>query len=154
MALQHATEARRADRAVVLAAVQQSGSALMYATEALRADRDVVLAAMQQSASAIRFAADEMLEDPTFATEAKTRHYLLKVTMLSGRSTVVAAGYELAYGVLVRCRERLGLADDGSTLELWHSSGERVPDDYTEVRHFPGIQPPGKISEYQLLVTR
>eukprot|EP00971_Amphidinium_carterae_P188714 3745923-Amphidinium_carterae.1 len=72
--------------------------------------------------------------------------------MLSGRSTVVAAWdvWNLE-NVLIECRERLGLSHDGSTMELWHSSGERVPDDDTQVCNFPGVRPEGEISEYQLL---
>jgi len=89
LALQYATETLKADRDVVLAAVQKrNGRVLKCATEALRADRDVVLAAVQQDAGAIEFAADELLEDPTFAMEAKGRYHLLKLTMLSsGGST-------------------------------------------------------------------
>eukprot|EP00971_Amphidinium_carterae_P014903 294318-Amphidinium_carterae.1 len=89
--LQYATEALRADREVVLAAVQQDGCALQYATEALRADREVVLLAVQPYPYVVQYAADCLLEDPTFATDAKRWHHLLKLTMLSGRSTVVAA---------------------------------------------------------------
>eukprot|EP00971_Amphidinium_carterae_P328875 6460982-Amphidinium_carterae.1 len=37
---------------------------------------------------AIGFAADELLEDASFATEAKMQFYLLKLSMLSARSTV------------------------------------------------------------------
>eukprot|EP00971_Amphidinium_carterae_P111152 2201703-Amphidinium_carterae.1 len=55
-----------------------------------RADPQVVKAAVRNSADALRCAADALLEDPGFATEAKRRFFLLKVTMLSGRSTVVA----------------------------------------------------------------
>eukprot|EP00971_Amphidinium_carterae_P066063 1308633-Amphidinium_carterae.1 len=72
--------------------------------------------------------------------------------MLSGRSTVVAAWSHLSVkNVLAVCRRRLGLADDGGTMELWHGS-ERVPDDDTEVEDWPGVQPGGTISEYQLLL--
>eukprot|EP00971_Amphidinium_carterae_P085358 1688539-Amphidinium_carterae.1 len=74
--------------------------------------------------------------------------------MLSGRSTVVAAGgYGIVASVLYTCRRRLELPDDGSTVELWHGSG-RVPADGTYVPNWPGIQPKGEISEYQLVVTR
>eukprot|EP00971_Amphidinium_carterae_P227824 4518721-Amphidinium_carterae.1 len=60
-----------------------------------------------------------MLEDATFATEVKRDFHVLKLTLLSGRSTVVAAhDYWYAMYVLIRCRERLGLAQDGSTMEL------------------------------------
>eukprot|EP00971_Amphidinium_carterae_P349467 6491033-Amphidinium_carterae.1 len=177
--LQYATEALRGDREIVLAAVQQNGDALQYATEALRGDRevvhaavqcrwaalqhatetlkshrDVVLTALQRDARALQFAADDLLEDPTFATAVKRTLHLLKLTMLSGRSTVVVAGgCGTVAGVLRACRRKLGLPDDGSTLELWHGS-ERVPDDDTEVRDWPGIQPKGEISEYQLVVTQ
>eukprot|EP00971_Amphidinium_carterae_P014417 284685-Amphidinium_carterae.1 len=75
--------------------------------------------------------------------------------MLSGRSAVVIAAYDhdvtVEY-VLAVCRRRLGLARDGSTMELWHGS-EKVPA-RTEIQNWPGVQPPGKISEYQLLVKR
>eukprot|EP00971_Amphidinium_carterae_P250940 4981585-Amphidinium_carterae.1 len=153
-ALEYATEALRADREVVLLAVRRNGLALKYAAEALRADPEVVQAAVQENELALPFAADCLLEDPTFATEAKRDFfYVLKLTMLSGRSTVVAAeSYWQVENVLAECRRRLGLSDDGATIELLHGS-ERVPD-YEAVGGWPGIQPPGKISEYELLVTR
>eukprot|EP00971_Amphidinium_carterae_P241709 4799306-Amphidinium_carterae.1 len=180
-ALQFAAEALRADREIVLAAVQNHGSALEYATEALRADREVVLravqrdgwalkhapehlradcevaqAAVRQNGNALGFAAEGLLEDPSFATEAKRDFYLLKLTMLSGRSTVVTATRGFLHSnveyVLRVCRTWFGLADDGSTMELWHGS-DRVPDG-SWVWDWPGIQPPGEISEYQLVVRR
>eukprot|EP00971_Amphidinium_carterae_P056220 1109398-Amphidinium_carterae.1 len=75
--------------------------------------------------------------------------------MLSGRSTVVVAGKNWGKNlVLFKCRRRLGLPEDGSTMELWHLS-EKVPDDVTvPVHDWPGLQPLGEISEYQLVVTR
>eukprot|EP00971_Amphidinium_carterae_P041499 814841-Amphidinium_carterae.1 len=131
-ALQYATEALRGDHKIVLAAVQKDGGALRYATEAVRADPEIVQAAVQEYEFAFRFAADCLLEDANFATEAN-RYYLLKLTMLSGRSTVVAADdFWTAEVVLEECCFRLGLAHDGTTMELWHTSGERVPDDGTE----------------------
>eukprot|EP00971_Amphidinium_carterae_P251924 5001965-Amphidinium_carterae.1 len=72
--------------------------------------------------------------------------------MLSGRSTVVAACHRESVGyVLFAIRRKLGLDDAGSTLELWHCSGERVPAG-ARVEDWPGIQPSGEISEYQLLL--
>eukprot|EP00971_Amphidinium_carterae_P161692 3205271-Amphidinium_carterae.1 len=74
--------------------------------------------------------------------------------MLSGRSTVVAAHQLWSVGnVLDECRRRLGLEEDGTRMELWHGS-EKVPDEATEVRDWPGIQPEGEISEYQLVLRR
>eukprot|EP00971_Amphidinium_carterae_P305741 6076190-Amphidinium_carterae.1 len=154
-ALEYATEALKADREVVLAAVQKNGLSLRYATEAIMGDREIVLAAVQQEEIALHWVADDLLEDRTFATEAKRQFHLLKLTMLSGRSTVVAASpYSNVklWNVLSFCRERLGLACDGTTMELWHGP-ERVPSD-VRVRCWPGIQPTGEISEYQLVLTR
>eukprot|EP00971_Amphidinium_carterae_P133877 2652636-Amphidinium_carterae.1 len=157
-ALRYATEALRSDRDVVLAAVQKDGYTLRYASEALRADREVVQAAVQQHVNALEFAEDCLLEDPTFATEAKRFFHLIKLTMLSGRSTVVVATLSARFGqsdaevVLHICRERLGVDVDGSTMELWHGL-ESVPDDEC-VEHWPGVQPLGEISEYQLLLRR
>eukprot|EP00971_Amphidinium_carterae_P192035 3810265-Amphidinium_carterae.1 len=70
--------------------------------------------------------------------------------MLSGRSTMVLldeirAGVLIVRDILEVCREKLGLEDDGSTMELWHGSGERVPQ-ATAVEDWPGIQPHGQIS--------
>eukprot|EP00971_Amphidinium_carterae_P195358 3876530-Amphidinium_carterae.1 len=75
--------------------------------------------------------------------------------MLSGRSTVVAAWpFCIVESVLAECRRKLNLAVDGSTMELWHCSGEKVPTDLTVVRDWPGVQPEGEISEYQLVMRR
>eukprot|EP00971_Amphidinium_carterae_P012211 240272-Amphidinium_carterae.1 len=159
MALQHATEALRADREVVLAAVAQN-----FKGSALRPDPAVVLPAVQNDGvanshpaahiprqGALNYAADCLLEDPTFATEAKRQFHLLKLTMLSGTSTVVAVGSHWdVQSLLHKARERLA-ALDGTTMELWHGQ-DRVPDDGTRVRSFPGLQPRGEITEYQLIV--
>eukprot|EP00971_Amphidinium_carterae_P013153 259412-Amphidinium_carterae.1 len=73
--------------------------------------------------------------------------------MLSGRSTVVAAsGSRKLEIVLAFCRKRLNLAVEGATLEVWHSAN-RVPGG-VRVDHWPGVQPRGEISEYQLLLRR
>eukprot|EP00971_Amphidinium_carterae_P230803 4580171-Amphidinium_carterae.1 len=152
-ALQFAAEALKGDRDIVLAAVQSDGSALEFATEALRADREVVLAAVQENVDALEDAMAELLEDPTFAPEAKDEFYLLKITMLSGRSTVVAAQlYHIVPNVLDKCH-RAGLVDDRNRImELWHGS-ERVPDDDC-VDNWPGIKQRGEMSDYQLLVSQ
>ena len=53
-ALQNAEQ--RADRGVVLAAVQQHAGHLRHASKELRADREVVMAAVTNGGSAIRYA--------------------------------------------------------------------------------------------------
>eukprot|EP00971_Amphidinium_carterae_P265442 5265817-Amphidinium_carterae.1 len=98
------------------------------------------------------YTADELLEDVRFLPGAKRDFFLLKLTMLSGRSTVVAAlGFRNVQNVLAECRRRLGLPNDDARMELRHGSGEMVPED-AYVREWPGIQPLGMISEYQLVV--
>eukprot|EP00971_Amphidinium_carterae_P110936 2197464-Amphidinium_carterae.1 len=73
--------------------------------------------------------------------------------MLSGRSTVVAASYKLdTQLVLARCCRRLGLADGETTRELWHGAN-KVPTGAL-VRDWPGLEPRGETSEYQLIVMR
>ena len=62
-ALQHASEALKADREVVLAAVAQDGDALKHASEALKADREVVLAAMTQDGNALQHASEDLRAD-------------------------------------------------------------------------------------------
>ena len=51
--LRHQAPALRADREVVIAAVEWDGCALQYAAPALREDRDVVLAAVKQDGTAL-----------------------------------------------------------------------------------------------------
>eukprot|EP00971_Amphidinium_carterae_P171672 3403459-Amphidinium_carterae.2 len=75
--------------------------------------------------------------------------YMLKFTMLSGRSTVVAAcDYQDSENILAACCSRLGLAN-GTIMEFWHGS-ERVPLD-ARLSDWPGIRPLGELSEYQLV---
>ena len=69
-ALRHASDALKADRAIVLVAVQQHGDALQYAAEALKADREVALAAVGNNGSALRHAADALKADREVALAA------------------------------------------------------------------------------------
>ena len=58
------SEELRADRKVVLAAVNSNGLALLYASKELRADRTVVLAAVNNNGSALQRASAELRSDP------------------------------------------------------------------------------------------
>eukprot|EP00971_Amphidinium_carterae_P265660 5270394-Amphidinium_carterae.1 len=126
-----------------------------YDSEALSGDHQVVQAAVQKDVGALHLAVHGS-EHP-YAVEKK-EFYLLKLTILSGRSTVVAA-YDHAMDaldILTECRSRLGLADAVTTVELWQGSdsSDRVPDDGTRVSDWPGVVPPGQISEYQQSLQR
>ena len=58
-------------RAATLAACRRDGSALEHASEALRGDREIVLAAVPTSyGRALRFASDELLHDRQFVLDA------------------------------------------------------------------------------------
>ena len=54
--LQYASEELRADREIVLAAVQDNGWALEYASDELRTDREIVLAAIQKDGRILKYA--------------------------------------------------------------------------------------------------
>mmetsp|Transcript_63244 Transcript_63244/g.117673 ORF Transcript_63244/g.117673 Transcript_63244/m.117673 type:complete len:184 (+) Transcript_63244:92-643(+) len=111
LCLQHAADSCRSNREIVMAAVQRHGWALRYAADSCRSDREIVLKAVHQIGDALLFAADGLLEDASFAPEAKMERFLLKITMLSGRSTLVATHRRWANdleAVLQRCCARLG----------------------------------------------
>jgi hypothetical protein len=55
MALSYLSEDLRAEKEVVMAAVQHSGLALQYASDALKADKDVVLAVVNNNADALQY---------------------------------------------------------------------------------------------------
>eukprot|EP00971_Amphidinium_carterae_P143327 2839631-Amphidinium_carterae.1 len=116
-ALKYAAEECKRDREIVLAAVQNKGCALYHAAEACKADREIVLVAVQQNPDAIRHAVDELLLDSTFASEEKQSWYILKVSLLSGRSTVVMSslfGRDSAAVVVSDCCRRLGMDRSGN----------------------------------------
>eukprot|EP00971_Amphidinium_carterae_P264842 5253318-Amphidinium_carterae.1 len=116
MALQYAAEECKADREIVLAAVKQNWFVLQLAVEECKADHQIVLAAVQQSGMALGLAADELLLDSTFAPEAKQDWHILKVSMLSSRSTVVMADGDFNADVIVgRCCSRLQIQKTGTT---------------------------------------
>eukprot|EP00971_Amphidinium_carterae_P278982 5538260-Amphidinium_carterae.1 len=62
-----------------MAAVLQNGLALAYAAEEFQADRDIVFTAVSDSSLALQFAADSLLEDETFARDARNAFHFFKV---------------------------------------------------------------------------
>jgi len=135
-ALQHAADKCKADHEIVLAAVQQNVHALQFAAQECKADRAFVLAAAQHDPLAIHYASDELLLDHTFAPEAKQDWYILKVSMLSGRSTVVMGeGDDNADPIVRRCCSRL-----------------QIQKATAQVKNWPGLRPQEEVSEYQLVM--
>eukprot|EP00971_Amphidinium_carterae_P195547 3880339-Amphidinium_carterae.1 len=76
-------ESCRSDREIVLAAVQQHGFALQYAAESCKSDREIVLAAVQNDIIGLLFASDALLEDTSFAADAKKHVYILRISLMS-----------------------------------------------------------------------
>lgn len=70
LTLQRATDNLKADREVVHTAVQDKGCALEFASDELRSDREVVLTAIREDASAVQHAAEQLREDHSIAMEA------------------------------------------------------------------------------------
>jgi len=136
----------------VLAAVRQDWQALEWASAPCRSARPIVVAGVAQDSMALKWAEDELLEDETFAVEAKLDFFILKITLLSGRTTFVASPVELRElreAVLPRCCQRLGMARGGH--EVLVNGADCVPVG-ARVPAWPGIQPSGKITEYQLII--
>jgi len=60
LALVHASAELKADRELVLTAVQRNGRALHFAVASLKSDRQIVLAAMEQNPTALELAAEPL----------------------------------------------------------------------------------------------
>jgi len=61
--LKYADEKLRDDKEIALAAVSQTGEALKYVSKKLQNDKDVVLAALKQNSEAIQFVSKRLRED-------------------------------------------------------------------------------------------
>eukprot|EP00971_Amphidinium_carterae_P147616 2925763-Amphidinium_carterae.1 len=116
------------DHEIVLAAVRRTGLALRAAAEEVQRDRDIVLAAVEDDPHAFL--------DGTFAPEVKEAVYILKIAMLSGRSTVlVSKGHDFLDSMVERCCRRLGMNVSGTETLL---CGTEAVLDGAEVRDWPG----------------
>mmetsp|Transcript_63368 Transcript_63368/g.117861 ORF Transcript_63368/g.117861 Transcript_63368/m.117861 type:complete len:232 (+) Transcript_63368:30-725(+) len=150
-ALLFAAETQRGDREIVLTAVQENWRALQHAADRCRNDRDLVLIAMEQDAMSFVYAGDALLEDRTFATDIRRQFYLLRITLLSGRSTIVASPthrVEYTEAIIRRCCERLCLDYIGRE-RLLHGS-EWVPKG-GKLNQWPVSPICGEVADYQLL---
>ena len=64
------------DRAVMVAAIEQSGLALAFASDELRADHDVVRGALEMDGYALQYVSDELKSDQNFVMVAVTENGL------------------------------------------------------------------------------
>eukprot|EP00971_Amphidinium_carterae_P018333 361640-Amphidinium_carterae.1 len=137
----------------MLAVVLVDGEKLRHVPEQFRDNRAIVAAAVSSRPWALHFASDTLLQDDTFAVEARQSFYFFSVVTLSGRSCCVALE-DLGYQdprriVLERACERLQMQRTGKEL-LLHGS-ETVPD-HNDVQRWPGSPAPGRTVELQLVV--
>eukprot|EP00971_Amphidinium_carterae_P063558 1257934-Amphidinium_carterae.1 len=162
-ALQWADEPLKSNHDIVLAAVQKNGQALKWATEALKSNHDIVLSAVEEERLhcwfVLKWATDDLLSNISFVSKLKNSNaagakglYFVKITLLSGRWTIVLCDPHQAIGevsyVIKTCCKKLELAHTGNEA-LFHDR-EEVPAG-TNVNQWPGFQPDG-ISEYSLMV--
>jgi len=153
LALRHSGESCRRDREIVLAAVKHQGLALAHAADIFKSDRQIVAIAVETSPWALAVVTDELLEDESFVVEAKQQCTLVKITLLSGRSTVVATYRERDCAtkyIIRRSCKRLGLNYTGN--EQLYLGSERLHP-LMSVHHWPGVQHDGAIASYQLIVS-
>jgi len=100
---------------------------------------------MSREHDALQYAADELLLDSTFAAEIKRRWYILKISMLSGRSTTVMSRGDVdAEDVVEKYCRRLGIRRSG--METLIHGTEVVPPT-VNVEDWPGVRPQGEVSE-------
>ena len=94
------SEEMRADKKVVLAAVQQNGTTLEYASEEMRGDKEVVLAAVQQNGNgALKYASAEMRADKEVVLALKA--FVLAEVQQEGFILVFASNF--AVGITLFC---------------------------------------------------
>eukprot|EP00971_Amphidinium_carterae_P238808 4740701-Amphidinium_carterae.1 len=107
-------------------------------------------AAVQRNPNAILIASDELLLDSTFAPEEKRDFYILKISMLSGRSLVVlAASWDSTESVVEKCCDRFGIRRRGTERLVY---GTEVVPERAQVIDWPGLRPQGEVSECQLVL--
>eukprot|EP00971_Amphidinium_carterae_P198909 3947405-Amphidinium_carterae.1 len=152
-ALEFASNECQGDPRIVLAAVGQDGNALQFVAEKCKREREIVLAAMQRHPSALQFATEELLLDATFASEVKQKCYILRIGLMSGRQIyAVSPSEEVNYarGIIAWCCEQFGVEFTGEECLV---CGTAVVPEEVEVRNWPCINPPGEISQYELVLS-
>eukprot|EP00971_Amphidinium_carterae_P211564 4197929-Amphidinium_carterae.1 len=173
-------EALTADYEIVLAAVRDRGAALRFAAEELRNDFEVVLSAVREHPYALwaaslamrnneavataavlgnRFALEcvgkDLLLDRDFMPIARTLFYIVRFSFLDGTELVRAfrtidmhiwsweGVVDLLAAVLGKDL-RVGLTD--------LVAGTEIVEKTLHLHQFPGIQPPGELSEYTVVL--
>mmetsp|Transcript_68446 Transcript_68446/g.127734 ORF Transcript_68446/g.127734 Transcript_68446/m.127734 type:complete len:221 (-) Transcript_68446:87-749(-) len=140
----------RSDHEIVLTAVRSFPPAVLMADETCRNNREIMQAAITGTEHYFKFASDELLEDSTFAPKTRMEFFLLKITMLSGQSAIVCAkGRDTLSWILQDCCSKLEVEKTESAELL---NGCNAVPATAIVSTWPGIQPKGQVTEYQLVL--
>jgi len=159
-ALQYAAEPLHDDFEVVRSAVLATGEALQYASERLRGSEELVELASLTCGRAFCFAAEVLMVNEAFIQRAAGANFVLRVTMLSGRSCVLAhypesndlcdEDHDDRILVLERCGQQLGLSPAAiQQAELFFDDGGCVP--ACPIQYWPGLEL-GCLNELQILI--
>jgi len=109
------------------------------------------LTAVRCRPAELQQAGEELLEDESFAVQARQGFYFFKITSLSGQSCILVEA-RLSYGVLLRrACERLGMPRSGDESLLFGT--ELVPEN-NHVEEWPGRPAKGRLVEYQLIKSK
>ena len=68
--VRHASHAARANKKVIILAIQQEGKALQFANQKLRSDYDIVLCAIRNNGLALEFASEDLRNNQSIVLEA------------------------------------------------------------------------------------
>ena len=130
MALEHASDALRNDRQLVLEAVRQNGLALEYASDALRNDREVVDGAVRQNGTALAYAGEALYYlSYTCCGDARRKDHLA-ISFRNREACYARSGHPMwryrdlarsARRIIVAGRQDLQLQSDGRAWRIRRS---------------------------------
>jgi len=142
-ALKEQKEVWRADKDVLLAAVQNDGLALQFGVPKLRGDRDIVLQAVRQKGTALGSASDELRNDVEIVLEAvKQDGWALQCASEEMKATkdIVIEAVRQKGGALNHASEELR-GDRDVVLEAVRNDGWSLEYASTELKGVPPREP-------------
>mmetsp|Transcript_42503 Transcript_42503/g.77137 ORF Transcript_42503/g.77137 Transcript_42503/m.77137 type:complete len:223 (+) Transcript_42503:113-781(+) len=158
--LQFAALEMRNNKEIVLGAVSQfgGGGALKFASSHLKNDAEVVLMAMSSDPVALNYAEGEcavdLLRDENLIQQHMNQHYMLVISMLSGRSCALVLRQQMRCTkatIVHECLPKLGF-DNRKQLAMPELllNGDPVPE-LEDLRCWPGVKK-GCVTEVQILL--
>eukprot|EP00971_Amphidinium_carterae_P351380 6492083-Amphidinium_carterae.1 len=154
VALRFAAERLRDDMFLVLLAIERHTYALEYASTRLRNNRIVVTSAVTKNPYAIEASGQELLADEGFMVGPKRLFRLLKFRQASGASIIMPcrAENEDIYSMnLIVDFILKEFNKDGMEVATSIVFGDVVLDPALALPWWPGLQEPGRVSEYSVI---